>query len=127
MMISFRDVEAIHHLLIDNFGGGRGIRDKGALESALNRPFQTFDNLELYPSPVDKAAAIFESVIINHPFIDGNKRTAYVLMRLMLLEYNMDIYATEDIKYDFVISAAQGHLQFDDIRKWITSNSHEIS
>lgn len=127
MIISFRDAEIIHHLLIDNFGGSRGIRDRGALESALNRPFQTFDNVELYPSPADKAAAIFESVIINHPFIDGNKRTAYVLMRLILLENNMDIHAAEDVRYDFVISAAKGHLQFDDIRKWIISNAYEIS
>ena len=126
MTISFRDVEIIHHLLIDDFGGSRGIRDKGALESALNRPFQTFDQVELYPTPVDKAAAIFESVIINHPFIDGNKRTAYVLMRLILLENNMDIDAPEDIKYDFVISAAKGLLQFDDIRKWIAGNSIQI-
>lgn len=126
MTISFQDVEAIHHLLIDNFGGGHGIRDKGALEAALNRPFQTFDQVDLYPTSVDKAAAIFESTIINHPFIDGNKRTAYVLMRLILLEGNMDIQAAEDAKYDFVISAAKGSLSFDDIGYRVMPFNYEI-
>ena len=77
-MIDINEVEKIHDILLENFGGAKGIRDKGALESAINRPYQTFDGQELYPSPIDKAAAIFESIISNHPFIDGNKRTAYV-------------------------------------------------
>ncbi len=76
-MISLKEVEGIHEILIDKFGGSTGIRDWGALESAINRPYQTFDQKELYPNSVDKAAAIFESLISNHPFIDGNKRTAY--------------------------------------------------
>lgn len=89
------------------------------MESALARPYQTFDGNELYPDAVGKAAAIFESVIINHPFMDGNKRIAYVLMRLVLMDGGMDISATEDAKYDFVIAAASGSLKFEDIRKWI--------
>ena len=76
-MIDLRDVENIHNILIERFGGSKGIRDRAALESALNRPFQTFDQKELYPTSLDKATAIFESIISNHPFIDGNKRTAY--------------------------------------------------
>jgi hypothetical protein len=52
------------------------------LESALSRPYQTFDENELYNSPVEKAAALIESIIINHPLIDGNKRFGYVAMRL---------------------------------------------
>jgi len=48
-------------------------RDISALESALKRPFQTFDNKELYPTAIDKAAALVESILNNHPFIDGNK------------------------------------------------------
>src|SRR5688572_30468023 len=120
-MIDIQEVEKIHDILIENFGGAKGIRDKGALESAINRPYQTFDGQELYPSPIDKAAAIFESIISNHPFIDGNKRTAYVLMRLVLKQGMLDIVATEDDKYDFVIKSAQGQMTFDEIKTWITS------
>ncbi len=122
-MIDLRDVENIHNILIERFGGSRGIRDRAALESAINRPFQTFDQKELYPTTLDKAAAIFESIISNHPFIDGNKRTAYVLMRITLLESKLDIVADENAKYDFVIAAAKGELQFDKIRDWISKNS----
>jgi death on curing protein len=92
------------------------------LESAINRPFHTFDGIDLYKTSVDKAAAIFESIISNHPFIDGNKRTAYVLMRIMLLQEGHDISASEDDKYNFVIKAAQGHVSFDEILLWIKNN-----
>ncbi|MBU2466062.1 MAG: Fic family protein, partial [Bacteroidetes bacterium] len=59
------DVLKIHKLLIDQFGGSHGVRDKSSLNSAINRPFATFDQRELYPEPVDKAAAILESIVIN--------------------------------------------------------------
>jgi death-on-curing protein len=118
-MINFKEVEKIHDILIENFGGSKGIRDRGALESAINRPYQTFDGQDLYPDPANKAAAIFESIISNHPFVDGNKRTAYVLMRLMLLENLLDITTGQEEKFDFVISAANGELTFDQIGKWI--------
>ena len=118
-MIDLRDVENIHNIPIERFGGSKGIRDKGILESAIHRPFQTFDQKGLYPTNVEKAAAIFESIISNHPFIDGNKRTAYVLMRLILLEGELDIAANENEKYNFIIAAAKGELKFDKIKDWV--------
>jgi death on curing protein len=121
-MITVKEVESIHDILIEKFGGGRGIRDYAILDSAINRPFQTFDQGELYPTPIEKAAAIFESIITNHPFVDGNKRTAYVLMRLMLLNYSYDIEASESEKYSFVLSAATGQSRFEEIRKWISAH-----
>jgi len=71
---------------------------------------------------VDKAAAIFESIISNHPFIDGNKRTAYVLMRLILLENSNDLDAVQEEKFEFVIKAASGELSFDEIKTWIEAH-----
>ncbi len=118
-MITLSEATRIHALLIAEFGGADGVRDIGLLESALARPYQTFDENELYPDAISKAAAIFESVIINHPFLDGNKRIAYVLMRLVLMDEGTDISATEDAKYDFVIDAASGKLDFESIRQWI--------
>ncbi|MBP9017815.1 MAG: type II toxin-antitoxin system death-on-curing family toxin [Paludibacteraceae bacterium] len=118
-MIDLYDAIRIHEILIDRFGGSKGIRDINLLESALSRPFQTFDKKDLHPYPVDKAAALIESMLINHPFIDGNKRTRYVLMRLLLMDYGFDIHATEDEKYDFVITVAKDDLKFEDIVKWI--------
>lgn len=121
-MITLREVLVIHQVLVDRFGGAQGVRELGILESAINRPYQTFDQLELYPTAVDKAAAIFESIITNPPFVDGNKRTAYVLMRLTLMSFNNDIKATQAEKYDFVINAARGEIRYDQIRAWISNH-----
>src|SRR5437868_7142776 len=118
-MISVKEVEEFHQLLIDTFGGSHGIRDLAALESALARPFQTFDDKELHPTPIHKAASLIESILINHPFIDGNKRTGYVLMRMYLISNELDIQATQEEKYDFVIKIASGLIKFEDIFEWL--------
>lgn len=118
-MIHIKEIEQIHNLLVEEFRGAKGIRDLGALDAAINQPFATFDQQELYSNPVDKAAAIIESILINHPFMDGNKRTGYVLMRLLLLQSGQDIQAEQEEKYNFVISIATGELAFDGIKKWI--------
>lgn len=59
-MIDIQEVENIHKIIIEKFGGSSGIRDRGTFESALSRPFQTFDKSDLYPSAIEKAAALFE-------------------------------------------------------------------
>jgi death-on-curing protein len=118
-MIDTQDVIHVHEILIDKFGGSKGIRDLGLLESALSRPFQTFDQKELYSTPIEKAAALIESILINHPFIDGNKRIGYVLMRLLLIDYGLDLSANEDDKYDFVIKIAEGSYKYSQILDWI--------
>lgn len=119
-MIKQEDVLRIHKLLIDQFGGSHGVRDESSLNSAINRPFATFDQQELYPEPVDKAAAILESIVTNHPFIDGNKRTGYVIARLLLLKSGLNIKATQEEKYEMVIAVSKGEWKFDQIKDWIT-------
>jgi death on curing protein len=121
-MIDIQTVESIHNILIDKFGGSKGIRDIGALEASLARPYATFDQKELYPTTIDKASAVFESVIINHPFVDGNKRIAYVLMRILLMADKLDIVASQNEKYTFVIGASKGEFSFDEIKVWLTKH-----
>ena len=72
-MIDVEEVLAIHEKLIEQFGGTSGIRSKDLLEAAVFRPYQTFDGQELYPTAIEKAGAILES-IVKYPFIDGNER-----------------------------------------------------
>ena len=72
-MISVQEVEALHQLLIEQFGGSSGIRDSAGLASALARPFQSFAGQSLYPSPLEQASALLESILSNHPFVDGTK------------------------------------------------------
>ena len=122
-MISVVEVEQLHKLLIDQFGGSHGIRDMAALESALSRPFQTFDNYDLYPTVIDKAASLIESILTNHPFIDGNKRTGYLVLRLFLINNGLDIFASQDNKFEFVINIASGALKFDGIVSWLKANT----
>jgi death-on-curing protein len=123
-MITLDNAIKIQNVLIEKFGGTSGVRDRNLLESALLRPYQTFDKKELYKTSVEKAAALIESLINNHPFLDGNKRFGYVAMRLLLLDSDIDIVATEDEKYEFVISIATGEFKFPDICSWI--NRHQL-
>ena len=118
-MISFEEAIQIHGLLIQKFGGSTGLRDPESLKSALARPYQTFEDQNLYPTPEEKAAAILESVITNHPFIDGNKRLGFVLMKLILLEVDLSLSATYDEVYNFIIQVARGEHDTTSITKWI--------
>ena len=124
-MISTKEVVEIHKLLIETFGGSDGIRDFSGLDAALAGPFQTFGNNDLYPTPINKAAALIESILINHPFIDGNKRTGYVLMRIFLISNGLDINATQEEKYSFVISIASGKNKLEEIIEWLNNHVDE--
>ncbi|MDO3642730.1 type II toxin-antitoxin system death-on-curing family toxin [Mucilaginibacter sp. L3T2-6] len=121
-MIDLSTAERFHNILINKYGGSKGIRDEGSLLAGLARPYASFDQQDLYPTAAEKATAIFESIIINHPFMDGNKRIAFVLMRLTLLDGNLDILASEDEKYDMTIAASTGSIRFDEIKDWIASH-----
>lgn len=122
-MIDVNKVIIIHDELIDKLGGGKGVRDWGLLDAALNRPYATFDGIDLYPTPFDKAAALLESILINHPFIDGNKRTAYVLMKFILFRDGIILTAPQAEKYKMVIEASIGNLRFDEIKEWLLLNT----
>ena len=87
IMLSKEQIKYLHRKLIDSTGGLDGIRDEGLLDSSLSVAFQTFDDVELYPSTTAKIARIAYSLIRNHPFTDGNKRIGTYAM-LMLLELN---------------------------------------
>ena len=118
-MISFEEAIQIHELLILKFSGSAGLRDPEALKSALTRPYQTFEEQDLYPTPEAKSAALLESIISNHPFLDGNKRLGFVLMKLILLEAGCSISATHDEVYNFIIKVATGEHNIDSITNWI--------
>jgi death-on-curing protein len=83
--LSIDEVFSLHSLLIAHSGGTSGLRDRGALESAVAQPEASFGGEELYPSLSEKAAALGHSLIQNHPFVDGNKRIGHGAMEVFLL------------------------------------------
>ena len=121
-MIDIQEVLIIHEILIKEFGGSNGVRDSDLLISAMNRPFSGTGNIEFYAAVHEKAGALIESIVKNHPFIDGNQRTGYVVMRLFLLSNGVDIDASEDEKYEFVISIASGNATIEQITSWILNH-----
>ncbi len=118
-MIKIEVVLGVHKVLIRKYGGADGVRDQGLLESAIKRPYQTFGGKELYETSESKAAAMIESIIKNHPFVDGNKRTGYAMMRLILMKEKKGIRANQEEKYEFVIKIASGEINYEEIRDWI--------
>ncbi|MCW3107527.1 MAG: death on curing protein [Segetibacter sp.] len=122
-MISINQALKIHTIAIEKFGGANGIRDMGGLESALARPFQTFAGEDLYPTIFEKAAAVGESLIMNHPFIDGNKRSGFLLMEALLRYEGYKINASDESLYNFVINISTGSISFEEIVEWLRNNT----
>ncbi len=118
-----QQVLAIHDQLIKRFGGSFGLRDLGLLESAAARPMVTFDEVDLYPTVFEKAAAILHSLLKNHPFVDGNKRTALVSAGLLLKLNGYRLVNKHREELEFAIKVENEGLSFEEIVAWFEENS----
>jgi death-on-curing protein len=103
-------VLAIHARQIEKFGGTPGLRDEGLLDSALAQPQATFGQQWLHPTISEQAAAYLYHLAMNHPFVDGNKRTAFAVMDTFLRVNNYRLTLTDDAAYDLVLQVVQGQL-----------------
>ena len=117
--LTLEDLLEIHRRVIESTGGSDGIRSIPLLDSAVARPQATFGGIDLYLALPEKAAALFHSIISNHPFVDGNKRTGFTAMDVFLRLNDHHIVAGEDEKYDFVISVASEAIALSKITSWI--------
>lgn len=117
----------LYDRIVQQAGGGGGLRDQGLLESAVYRPQATFGGQDLYPDLFGKAAALGHSLISNHPFVDGNKRVGFEAMRLMLRLNHYDVHASLEAKYEFVMKIARGSLTEQEIADWLKSHSRAKS
>lgn len=125
-MISYLDIVQvlyIHQKMIDTYGGSQGIRDNAALESALIRPKMSAFGEEAYPTLFQKASVLLHSLVQNHPFLDGNKRTAFGAMHLMLLMNGYDLGSSISQDVNMVFRVATGKLAPDGIVFWIKQNA----
>jgi len=99
--------------------GPMGIRDLGALDSALAQPLMTFDGGDLYPTLLEKAAALAYSIVKNHPFVDGNKRTAHAAMEVFLLLNESELVASVDEQERLMLALASGALGRAALVEWL--------
>jgi death on curing protein len=122
-VILIEDILEVHQFSINKYGGSNSVRDTGSLESAIAGPFQTFGGEDLYLTIFEKAAALAESLIINHPFIDGNKRTGFLAMASLLEEDGHLLNATQEDAYHFTIQISTGEIKFEQIVAWLKQNT----
>lgn len=117
--LSLEQVIEIHDNVISEFGGLRGIRDKGLLESAVMSPMMAAFGNELYPTVHEKAAAYMYFLVKNHPFLDGNKRTGAKTSIIFLRLNKIDVEYTPKDFENFVVEVAQGHKDIGKISSYL--------
>ncbi|MEG3960070.1 type II toxin-antitoxin system death-on-curing family toxin [Microcoleus sp. herbarium2] len=110
-------VLSIHARQIERFGGTPGVRDEGLLESALAQPQATFGGKFLHPTISEQAAAYLYHIAMNHPFIDGNKRTAFAVMDTFLRLNGCALNLTDDGVYDLVMRVARGTMTKEELSR----------
>jgi len=113
------DVLMIHAEMIIRFGGGDGVRDYFLLDSALERPKATFGGEDLYPGIFEKSAALIQSLILNHPFDDGNKRTALATCALLLHLNGADMRLPVVESIEFTLAIDNHSLSLKQIASWL--------
>ena len=122
--ISLAKVLALHRQVVNRTGGLQGVRDLGALESAVAQPFQTFNGHDLYPTLIDKAAALAFFVVGNHPFLDGNKRIGHAALEVLLVLNGFELIARVDEQEEVMLLLASGKLTREQFTAWV--NAHTV-
>ncbi|BAZ42723.1 putative death on curing protein [Calothrix sp. NIES-4101] len=119
--LTLDEVMSLHSRILKQSGGTEGVRDLGSLESALVQPEMTFGGQDLYPTLIDKAAALGFSLVMNHPFVDGNKRTGHAAMETFLVMNNLEIFARVEEQELVILSLAAGSLDRKEFTTWLES------
>jgi death on curing protein len=124
-IISRQEALLLHQAALDAHGGLSGLRDSGLLDSALAQPSMTFDGRDLYPTTREKAAALATSLILNHPFVDGNKRVGFAAMAVFLLRNGFLLNCTDDEGESMMLAVAAHTAEREELTDWIAR--HTIS
>ena len=117
--LTLGEVVELHRLVLAASGGATGIRDLGALESAVAQPRASFGGSDLHPTLVEKTGALGFALAQGHPFVDGNKRVAHAAMATFLLLNGADIAATVDEQEQLMLNLASGRLSRADLVAWL--------
>lgn len=120
------DLLFMHAALVKQYGGSSGVRDVGALEAAVARPWGSSFGEEHFPTPFFKAAALCESVTKRHPFVDGNKRTGVAAGTYLLSTVGLRLAVQAGHVEDFAVAVATGTLTPEQMARWFENNSGEL-
>ncbi len=123
--LTIQQVLAIHDLMINKYGGSHGIRDIGLVESAVARPRGTFGGNDLYADIFDKAGAFLQSLLENHPFVDGNKRTALTSAAIFLKINGYELENAHKEEVEFALRVDNEHLEVEQIALWLEKHSRK--
>lgn len=118
-----KQILLIHDELVEKYGGSFGVRDENLLESAIFQPFATFGGLDLYETVFDKAAALLRSLVKNHPFIDGNKRTGIAAAQVLIEANDYIFKASISVAEKFVRKLALTKISVEEISLWLKKHS----
>lgn len=125
LYLSVEQVLLLHEKQLRAFGGSRGLRDRGGLESAVVRPQMTFGGEDLYPDLSAKAAALWHSLIANHPFVDGNKRVGAMAAELFLAVNRVRLIASDQEVVSTTLAVARGEISAEALAVWIHQRTLE--
>ena len=123
LYLSVEQVLELHRLQSKQFGGSTGLRDRGALEAAVARPAMTFGGEDLYPDMEAKAAALMHSLVQNHAFVDGNKRTGAASAELFLALNGVELAANDQELVDVTLGVARGEVGAEALAIWLRQRS----
>ena len=118
-ILNKQQILTLHKMLIEQSGGSPEIRDEGLLESALNAPFHSFGDTDLYPSLLEKAARLGYGLIKNHPFVDGNKRIGTHAMLSFLNINNAELDYSDKELTSLILSIAAGEYDDKHLLNWL--------
>ena len=120
--LTLGEVVELHRVVIEATGGVSGIRDLGALESALAQPRASFGGVDLHASLADKAAALGFSLVMNHPFLDGNKRVGHAATESFLMLNGSELDAPIDEQERLMLDLASGRLAREQLAAWFVAH-----
>lgn len=121
--VELEDVYSIHQAVINQAGTTASVRDFGLLHSAIERPLATFDGKDLYPTIFLKSAALLQSLCLNHPFSDANKRTAWLSAKLLLFKNGFELVSKRKEAADFMVYVDNSKPDIKFIAAWLKSHS----
>jgi death-on-curing protein len=121
--LALEQVLELHRFEIRRFGGSAGLRDRGSLEAALARPQMTFAGEDLYPDVESKAASLMHSLVMNHPFVDGNKRTGAAVAELFLNLNGVELETDDDDLVAITLAVARGEVSAEALAIWLRQRS----